>query len=104
MEKSKTPLDAVLLVVLDYANTWGPEGFPVPPEEEADLSAASDGGAEGGSRMPPKLRPLLLHRAVWAQAEVLATRCRLLSRVGETLSSAVQGKADLVRRENPLQL
>lgn len=91
-------------MVLNYADAWGPEGFPVPEETEEEFSTksaanAANTAADGEPVRPrkPAPSPLLLHRAVWAQADLLAKRCRVLLRAGEALSSAIQTKADLVR-------
>ncbi|CAM9137868.1 unnamed protein product [Ectocarpus sp. 4 AP-2014] len=101
VEEAKTPLEAALSVVMAYADAWGSDAFPVPAEDEV-ASQAGDGatGASASSvqRVPPP-KPFLLHRAVWAQAGVLTTRCLLLSRVGETLSAGIRKKADLVYGE-----
>ncbi|CAM9397884.1 unnamed protein product, partial [Ectocarpus sp. 12 AP-2014] len=101
VEEAKTPLEAALSVVMAYADAWGSDGFPVPAENEvASQAGDGDAGAAASSVQgvpPPK--PLLLHRAVWAQAGVLTTRCQLLSRVGETLSAEIRKKADLVYGE-----
>lgn len=85
-------------MVINYADAWGPEGFPVPVETEAGLSNAINTATDGEPVRPrkPPPSPLLLHRAVWAQADLLARRCRVLLRAGETLSSAIRNKADLV--------
>lgn len=101
MQETKTPLAAALSVAMAYADAWGPGGFPVLLEEEAHLSQAPESAVSAAASsvqqaMPPK--PLLLHRVVWAQAEILATRCQLLLRVGETLSAEIRKKTDLVRR------
>lgn len=94
VQETKTPLAAAVSAIVAYADAWGPSGFPVPPkEEDDDLSPAA---LSVNQAMPPK--PLLLHRAVWAQAEILATRCQLLLAAGETLSAEIQRKADLVRK------
>lgn len=101
VEEAKTPLEAALSVVRAYADAWGSDGFPVPAEDEV-ASQAGDGavGAAASSvQGAPPPKPLLLHRAVWAQAGVLTTRCQLLSRVGETLSAEIRKKADLVRKK-----
>lgn len=104
MEESKPPLAAALSMVINFADSWGPEGFPVPSEPEEDLSnpgntnTTTTNGEPIRPRTPPP-SPLLLHRAVWAQAALLAKRCRVLERVGDALSSAIQKKADLVRLE-----
>lgn len=95
-----TPLAAALSVVVTYADAWGPSGFPVPQEEEAGLPEANESSISSAvtslqQAMPPN--PSLLHRVVWAQAEVLARRCQLLLRAGETLSAEIRKKTDLVR-------
>lgn len=98
VEERKTPLTTALGVVIAYADAWGPRGFPVPADEQAAILEVDDGTTDGcsvSSRQPPN--PLLLHRAVWAQAEILAKRCRLLFTVGEGLSTAVERKIGLVR-------
>ncbi|CAN0076746.1 unnamed protein product [Scytosiphon promiscuus] len=103
-EEFQTPLARALSAVTAYADTWGPRGFPVPSEEHFDSSQADDDSATASATTdmvhqaaPPK--PLLLHRAVWAQADVLTSRCKLLLRVGETLSEEIRKKADLVFEE-----
>lgn len=101
VKETKTPLATALSLVMAYADAWGPGGFPVPIEEEADVSQANDSAARTDETskqrtMPPKR--LLLHRAVWAQAEILAKRCQLLSRVGQDLSAEIWRQSDLVRR------
>lgn len=101
VEEAKTPVEAALSVVAAYADAWGSDDFPVPAEDEV-ASQAGDGAAgtvasSVKGAQPPK--PLLLHRAVWAQAGVLTTRCQLLLRAGETLSAEIRKKADLVRRK-----
>lgn len=94
VQETKTPLAAAVSTVMAYADAWGPNGFPVPlDEQDGDSSQTAIAMNQG---MQPK--PSLLHRAVWAQAEVLATRCQLLLRAGETLSAEIRTKADLVRR------
>lgn len=103
VEEGKTPLAGALSAVTAYADAWGPQGFPVPPEEEVDSFQTDSNTATGSTSLvheaaPPN--PLLLHRAVWAQAGVLTTRCRLLARVGETLSRDIRKKADLVRKND----
>lgn len=93
VQEIKTPLAAAASEVMAYADAWGPNGFPVPlDEQDGDSSQAA---ISANQATPPK--PLLLHRAVWAQAEVLATKCQLLLRAGETLSAELRRKADLVR-------
>lgn len=90
----KTSVAAALDVVVEYANAWGPEGFPVPVEEETpDVHVGSHGSFD--SVQQRNLR--LLHRAVWAQADLLASRSRLLLTAGEEISWIIQQKADLVR-------
>lgn len=98
-EEAKPPLAAALSMVLDYADAWGPEGFPVPEETEEEFSTAADTATDGEPVRPrkPPPSPLLRHRAVWAQADLLATRCQLLLRTGEVISSSIQKKADMVR-------
>lgn len=96
VQETKTPLAAAVSAVMAYADAWGPSGFPVPlDEQDGDSSQAA---ISVDQAMRPK--PLLLHRAVWAQAEVLATRCQLLLRAGETLSTELRRKADLVRHRS----
>lgn len=107
VQESLTPLAAALSEVVAYADTWGPGGFPVPVEQEASLpqthdSADSSAATSVQQALPPN--PLLLHRAVWAQAEVLARRCHLLLHVGETLSAEIRKKTDLVRENVVLRL
>ncbi|CAN0085787.1 unnamed protein product, partial [Ectocarpus sp. 12 AP-2014] len=99
--EAKTPLEAALSVVMAYADAWGSDGFPVPAEDEvASQAGDGDAGAAASSvQGAPPPKPLLLHRAVWAQAGVLTTRCQLLSTVGETLSAEIRKKADLVYGE-----
>lgn len=101
VKETKTPLANALSLVMAYADAWRPGGFPVPVEQEADISQANDSAAPTAAnskerRMPPK--HFLLHRAVWAQAEILAKRCQLLSRVGQDLSAEVRRQSDLVRK------
>lgn len=81
---------------MEYADSWGPQGFPVPPEEVA-LEVDGNGIDERSATARQRPSALLLHRAVWAQAEVLVTRCRMLFRVGEAVAEAIQRKTDLVR-------
>lgn len=106
VEEAKTPLEAALSVVVAYADAWGSDGFPVPAEDEVSSQAGdSAAGAVASSvQGPPPPKPLLLHRAVWAQAGVLTKRCQLLSRVGETLSAEIRKKADLVRTKKRYNL
>lgn len=92
VQETMTPLAAALSAVMAYADAWGPDGFPVPLEEQ-DGDSSKDPVVN--QAMPPK--PFLLHRAVWAQAELLATRCQLLLRAGQTVSAEIRRKADLVR-------
>lgn len=99
VQEPLTPLAAALSVVVTYADAWGPGGFPV-PLEEADIpqaleSAVTSAATSVQQSMPPNR--LSLHRVVWAQAEVLARRCQLLLRLGETLSEQIRKTADLVR-------
>lgn len=101
VKERKTPLAAVQSLVMAYADSWRPGGFPVPVEEEVDTSQTGDSAARTAATLkqqavPPQ--PFLLHRAVWAQAEILAKRCQLLSRVGENLSTEIRRQADLVRK------
>lgn len=79
VEQERSPLDSALSKVLQYASSWGPEGFPVKTPSQSHSSVQ-------------------LHHAVWAQAELLCVRCRHLVMAGETLSAAVERKADLVRQ------
>lgn len=96
MEVVKSPIAAALAAAMEYADSWGPQGFPVLPEE---VAPEVDGNGVDGRSAKARQRPsaLLLHRAVWAQAEVLATRCRMLLRVGEAVAEAIRQKTDLVR-------
>ncbi|CAB1113052.1 unnamed protein product [Ectocarpus sp. CCAP 1310/34] len=101
VEEAKAPLEAALSVVMAYADAWGSDGFPVPAEDEI-ASQASDGAAGAAASSvqgAPLPKPLLLHRAVWAQAGVLTTRCQLLSRAGQTLLAEIRKRADLVYGE-----
>ncbi|CAM9180110.1 unnamed protein product, partial [Hapterophycus canaliculatus] len=102
VDEHKTPLTKALMAVTAYADAWGPQGFPVPFEGEAESSPADYNPATANTSLVHQaapLKPLLLHRAVWAQADVLTTRCKLLSRVGEILSGDIREKADRVFEE-----
>lgn len=93
VQEAKTPLAAAVCAGMDYADAWGPAGFPVPLEKQ-DGDSFQDAISVNQAMTP---NPLVLHRAVWAQAQVLSTRCQLILRAGETLSAEIRRKADLVR-------
>lgn len=95
-QETKTPLAAAASAIVAFADAWGPSGFPVPLDEHEQDGDSSQAANSVNQAMPPK--PILLHRAVWAQAEVLAARCQLLLRAGENLSAEIRRKADLVRK------
>eukprot|EP00752_Nemacystus_decipiens_P002219 g2107.t3 len=78
-------------------NTVAPASGKGKVEKGKKVAKKTPGKLDMVEAMPPK--PLLLHRAVWAQAEVLAQRCQLLLRAGETLSAELRRKADLVHGE-----
>eukprot|EP00903_Cladosiphon_okamuranus_P015252 g14094.t3 len=97
VQETKTPLAAAASAVMAFADAWGPSGFPVSLDEHEQDGDPSQATNSVNQAMPPK--SLLLHRAVWAQAEILATRCQLLLRAGEKLSAEIRRKADLVYGE-----
>ena len=111
-DEQRLSLDAAMSVVLEYSSSWGPEGFPVEEDDATSLELYLQSQPKtqpekcdhngGFSAMSPP-SPSLLHRAVWAQAKVLATRCRQLRRVGETLTEAVQKKIELVRHARRIE-